>query len=282
MKTYFKQIPSHSSHKQQICSAVNELVNEHPEWYPTLVAFVSYPIQKWADNQRMKIQIDKEQLLNVIHCGDAYDNISFLERKKHNLKNTAEIISLTEEIMNAPAKTKTDLKRTDALLAAHGYIEHEITRYVFQTNYEPAMREVCKVYNNKYIALVDSVVSSYTDYTCQMDDLKFAYHNTDILIRMLNVTSRVEYRQKSRRDYDDVFLMVNKAIGSLKEYPLGGKEIYYIVRAIADGKSERGLMRSMKKSNTYISKRYKEGIYALSCILWGYSAREIAEGYLKI
>ena len=279
MNKYFKSIPTHSPCKIHACSVMNRLLSEHPEWYPTAVAFASYPIQKWADSQRTKICIDMNRLLTAIHGGDTDGNYSFLEMKNRNMEKTSEIISLTEEIMNTEAETKAQQRKKEALLAIHGYEKHEISRAVTKKYYESAIREVCAEFNDKYKDLAISIASLYTDSTAWSDALEFAYHNTDILVRMLNVTSRVEYRRRSRKDYDDVLLAVNKAIGALKDYPLNGKELYMIIRTVADGKSEREYSRTIGKSIGYVTKRYKEGIYALSCILWGYSTREIVEGY---
>ena len=279
MSKYFKTIPTHSPCKIHACSVMNRLLSEHPEWYPTAVAFASYPIQKWADSQRAKIRIEMARLLTAIHGGDSDGNVSFIEMKNRNMENTAEIISLTEEILNAEAETKVQQRKKEALLAIHGYEEHELSSAVTKKYYEPAIKEICMEYNDRYKNLAVSIASLYLDSTARYDALEFAYHNTDILIRMLNVTSRVEYRRKSRKDYDDVLLAVNKAIEALKDYPLNGKEIYMIIRTVADGKSEREFSRTIGKSMGYVTKRYKEGIYALSCILWGYSTREIVEGY---
>lgn len=279
MTAYFKTIPSHSSNKTYAASVINAVLDEHPSWYPAAVALASYPIQKWANEQRQRFKGELDDLTKALQDIDSesYDE-SYFRRHVDDYDKTAEILALTTELLSADATTKIGKRRMEALNCIHGSQKHDASAYIIKTHYEPALRSFCSKNYRTYKKYIEQAVSPYKEYA---GDLQYAYHNTDILIRMYWVMCRPTYMQKSTVDLTDATRAVNDAIEALKKYPFNGEEIHSIVRRIADGDSERQLERETGKSRKYVSNRYKEGIYAISCILWGYSAREIADGYMN-
>lgn len=279
MTTFFKSIPSHSSSKTYAASVINAVLTEHPNWYPAAAALVSFPIQRWASQQRQRIKGQLDDLAKVLRDIDAnaYDD-SYFKRHGNDFDNTSEILSLTEELLSAEATTKIGKRRIEALNCIHDSKKHDTSAYIIKTHYEPAFRSFCTKNYRLYRKYIEQAVSSYKEY---VGDLQYAYHNTDILIRMYWVMCTPSYIQKSSVDFTDAAHAVDDAIEALQKYPFNGKEIYFIVRRIANGDSERKLEREIGKSRKYVSNRYKEGIYAVSCILWGYSSREIADAYMN-
>ena len=269
-----KSVYTQSEHEKLIKKTINSLINKK-EWQNTLLSLSVYPVQKWASECRKQINIDSLDLETITLNEEMFFGIkAYYNMSKHlsMLKITDEVMSVIEEGLNN--NTLFNKKELSILNAAHNIDCPDTSKYLFTTNYENILIKYCEYYSNK----INFILNKGTEISASLnDDEAYAFHNTDILIRMYTTIKTYYFKDKRDVDFDEVYLKLNDCFECLNSFPVNREDIYDVVKMVADEKYEVEIANSLGRSRTYIRSKYKRGVEAISFILWGYTAKDILQ-----
>lgn len=277
----FEYIPTQSSRSKLAKQYINEILFEHPEWKNLLISIVCFPIQKWAKQQR-EILIKQNGLIEISELGNfTYYGIKINSLTKQKIDDeidkTNKIIDYIEKIL---FEEEYHMKNTKVLAAIHDINKPDETIYKVANYYKSSLEYVCCKYNDEF----ENIIKDYgKEFLSKDAEYEILYHNTEVLLKskgliedLINSPSISE----KKADYEKTKEILENCISALKTYITKDRNIYTVIKMKYDGVPDGEIVKAINKSRSYVRSKYKEGIEALSYIMWGYSSRSILNNIL--
>lgn len=252
-----KTVYTYSSYKKTIDKVFDEVINEHFEYRNYLNCLAEYPAQIWAKGIREKHKIDISNY--DIFEDESFFGIGFfykMDLHKNNLVLTDNLLRFVEDTL-----------KSDAMIEAHRE-SVGVKRHRFYEDYPKDLLDA----SSKNYRMADYFVNLFKTALARMTkDEQYAYHNTDMLIRKYVYTDRMmAYRVENHISYGYLSDDLRKCIGELKNFPFE-EGLYDVINLYAKHKTEMEIGKILGISRTCVRSKIKNGILALSYIIWGYS-----------
>lgn len=278
-------LSQHGKYAQQI---INELVKEHPTWKNTLMALSVYPIQKWAYDNRLLLNLNINEMDKDI--GDyflgIFGNINMIERQKISLDSSKAVIDIIENMFldkNTNTLTAQTIRgvHSNKIDDIYDFVKDDdadctikkekMSKYDLCKHYRNALTTVCRKYSREINKIIKSIeTSSPTE-----EEIKIVYHDADYLLKVCRKMKSSFNRRYYNVDSDNLCSIIDSCIACIETYPFKGKDIALIMNNTINGVSVKDTTRKLEKSTQYLYDRYNDGIAALSMLLWGYSSSQI-------
>lgn len=260
-----------SLRKRTADKAINNIVDEYPE-YSTIAKYLcEFRGQVWAREVRKDAKLDTISLLEAIKDNGEYfgiRNVGFnpLEYQKTTLEITDEIINFFDDALHQDCFDSIERELIDELFYAKvSYTsERKLTPKI-----EPMFR---KIFENNYHEF-DELLSGAKALTDDMEeDIEVVYHDVEILFKLSSLFRDFAPRT-SEINKKDVYYYMSQAIDQLEYYPFE-KDVKTVMKKRFDNDNFLSICKSMRKHHDYVEKRYYVGLDALRWIFWGYTALE--------
>ena len=280
MTNQISSIPTNSKRSKMVSGILSDILKDHRNWHNPITALIEHPILTWAEKQREKIAVDPQSIIDSLLKESEFFGISgFKNAKFHiaNLKTTEEITRLTRMIISESNTLLTN-KEKKVISGIHGLPGEEISVLLVNNYYRQAVEKISDEYLSWYDALVSRIYK--TPESADLD-IAFVYHNTNMLIDLYPILSRLKgaaYNLELEEARESIW----KCIGTLKTYPFNGNELYEVIRKSAYGLSEREIASHYNRSQKYVRNRYAKALTALSVLLWGFVPLEVITADRKL
>lgn len=251
--------------------AINNLVEEQPE-YSTIAKYLcEFQGQIWAREVRKSAKLDTVSLLEAIKENGEYfgiRNVGFnpLEYQKTTLEATDEIIDFFDDALHQEYYDSIEKELIDELFyrKVSGISERKLTPKI-----EPMFK---KIFENNYREF-DALLSGTKAITSDLEeDIEVVYHDIEILFKLSSLFR--DFTQKTPEiNKKDVYYYMLQAIDQLKNFPFE-KDVKTVMRKRFDNDNFSTVCKSMRKHHDYVEKRYYIGLDALRWIFWGYTSLE--------
>lgn len=269
------KVYSFSSHAAFAQGIINTVLKDHPEWENTLAMLSIYPVQLWAAEARKKAGIDIKSIIAMMDDEEGWFGIqsktSALNQKRALDITDKGIALIGKAIDNDSCKIGTNIS---LIRAVHGIGYEDVSIYIMKKYYEETLIKLCEALSPKINRLLKPIEKDLAEID---QDIKLIYHDADLLIQVCGnmYGKRRRHRRYAQIDYEIVYKQMIECIAQLKDYPFGGKDMYLAIHESFNGATEVAISEKMRRSRTYMRKKYEEGVTALGCLIWGYTTPQI-------
>lgn len=268
-----ERVYTNSSHASLACSIMNDCLASNPEWKNAIQMLSVYPVQMWAASTRRALHIDTMAIDTAI----AEDGDYFGINAARSMRNQQAVLDATDEALAvlqfAVAGENVGLgKNLSAFKAVHDSNAPDVSKYLLQTRYPDALRTVCAAVSDDLNEILSPLESHYV---LADEELRMAYHDADLLIRMGPILLDEQYRKHSDINYRETCTAMSQCITALKSYPLNGIELHSVIEKTFFGWKEVDIANALGRSRTYIRAKYRLGTEAISYLVWGYATQQI-------
>lgn len=268
-----ERVYTSSTHATLVRAMMNACLQERPEWKNTIQMLSVYPVQMWAAETRRALHIDTTAIDTAIAEGGNYFGIN----AARSMRNQQAVLDVTDEalalIESAVAGDYVDLGKNLAVFqAVHDSHSPDVSKYLLQARYPQALVAVCEAVAGEINDILSPIESLYV---AADDDLRIAYHDADLLIRMGPLLLDEQYRRHTDVNYKETCASISQCITSLKSYPANGREIHSVVEKTFFGWKETDIANALGRSRTYIRAKYQLGAEAVAYLVWGYATQQI-------
>ena len=257
-------VPTYSSHATLAKRYINDILTDHSEYQHLINAIVSYPVQKWADLCREKINIDAASIGSALETeSDEVFGIkdgSYLRNQQARLQTSASVIEFIENKVLTPDQS--------ILLAIHGYKKKDISKFLMKKHYKNDLLQACDKNYADYEQLHQTIIN---EYSVLDDDIQFVYHKANYLMRLFRMIDNLASENPGlginyRRAADSI----DSCISCLDSYYLQDKNIRKVAHYYSRGYTEPQICDAIGKSRTYVRNAISESSKAIVSIIWGY------------
>lgn len=260
-----------SLRKRTADKAINNLVEDHPE-YSTIAKYLcEFCGQVWAREVRRNAKLDTISLLEAIKENGEYfgiKNVGFnpLEYQKTTLENTDDIIDFFDDALNQDYFDSIERELIDELF--YGKVSYTNERRL-TPKIEPLFE---KIFENNYLEF-DKLLEDMEEMTADLEEeIEVVYHDVEILFKLSSLFRDFAPRT-SEINKKDVCYYMSQAIDQLEYYPFE-KDVKIVMKKRFNNDNILAICKSMRKHHDYVEKRYYVGLDALKWIFWGYTAFE--------
>lgn len=264
-------IPTKSAHGRVVKKILNDILQDNPEYYSTISNLVLYPVQKWAESTRRKLDLDYNSVKQALDNGENYFGLWNVKMKKqlealHESTNMLEIFDEAVSLVDLCDKPQI------AVNTIHDFDAPDESKYFIQTYYKDGVLRICKEYN-------DIVNNLHTLSMAQLNDLSedetLVFRNGSDLV---NLIPKIFWRDK----HEETVEILGKCFDAIGTYPLNGAEISKIMFLYCKGWTIRKIAKEIKMSTFYVERKYKEGVELLSLLIWGVGDRNLILSAKKV
>ena len=105
-KVKIDRIPTRSTHEKMARKILNDILEEHEEYFPCIAALVVFPIQIWAKQTRQKLGIEYSAIQNSTYFG--ISTAGRFENLKRVMSQTDHEIELVREILGRTSSKSSE------------------------------------------------------------------------------------------------------------------------------------------------------------------------------
>lgn len=262
---HFASIPG-LQHPRLVRPVINDVLKRHPEWLPAAAVLISYRMQKWAFEERKRLDLasiaDHFQYFGITR-------MSQMSVQYSNMDDTEKLLEIADEIFYGTSGKLTS-KEQAVLKGVHAVSDStEVSMYLIRTRYCTALEHACSSYNRKIRACTRSLQERQNNLE---QDIGYLYHDTEMLLNLFSSKHRLGSISHTAVRND-----LNACIQALQTYPLGDDLMCRVIALSAEGYSQTVIGEKLGIVQSYVNQKYKEGIRALSMLLWGFSTKDILD-----
>ena len=250
--TTISYVPTYSNRGTLAKKYVNQILADHPEYYNFIKLICEYPLIKWGEKSRKKINLAHHQIESSYF---GIDGEEFIERQKEHLKLCDTIIDFIEGCIN-----KSNSK--DVLYSIHGYKTESISTYKVNEYYKEALLDLC-INGYKDFKYIEEKIKN--GHVPEDDDIAFVYRKADLLLRMRSILDNGKTLA-----YKETVELLDLCINCLDTYYLQDPYLKDIARLYSLGDKEKQICEKTGKSRSFVRNMKSEAAKAIAYIIWGY------------
>lgn len=263
-----------SAHEKYALKTMNALWADHPQYRNALLMLAVHPLQTWAARTRKALDIDLSAIASAVQASDEV----FGMRAEYTMSAQMQALTMTDKALkiidDALANAALTKNERAAACAIHSESAPDVSKYIMQTAYAPALEKLCASLWRKLDPLTAQINATLNKST---PDMRIAYHNMQLLLLMGPQLMDTDFQRRSDVDYYDTCVTILECIDQIADYPFGGEDVCIVIMDAFHGVSKAKIAKKLNKSWTYVDAKYNEGTDVMTYLIWGYTAPQILE-----